>query len=366
MDSNDLLKDVFSDLQSSPAAPQPEIGEGTGGLAPDPALFDGNSNNQNVQSSIGTPSSNADVQTPDPSKVTPEGSVSDDLSWDSLIEDGAAVSTPGTETIDWKLISNAVGVSDEFKGPEDLTKYVETLKRENSDLKARPTLDDSLPGDLKDAIEIWKNQGDYHSVFDVGAIDYSVIDPVELWEDEMENHFVNPDGTVREQEYYDYIDSVSDMDKSIRGKQIQQNLIAQQKFQLQTVKQKAEREKAENLKNLEVALNRFDKVGDFAVTPKVRQQLYKDIASGEFLREMGISLTGAHQFEKLQSMYFKAKYFDTIQKFNEQRTRTNTLRQEVEKVGNHNLTPTNRLGNPTETVKKDAIEMYFDRQGIKK
>jgi hypothetical protein len=363
INENDLLKDVFSDLMSTPQVTQPPV-DGTFGQEPDQSLFRGNSDG--IPTSTGTDTSTTDVQA-DPD-ITPLASTdsADDLSWDSLIDDSDVVNTPETKTIDWKSISTAIGVTDEFKGAEDLTKYVETLKKENSELKSRTAVDESLPTDIRDAIEIWKNQGDYHSVFEVGAIDYSKIDPIELFEDEVQEHFWNADGTFREQEYYDYIDNIPDMDKSIRGTQIQKYLVAEQQHQKQVIKQRAEQEKAVNLKNLEVALNRFDKVGDYAITPKVRQQMYKDVASGNFLQELGVGSTGAHQFEKLLPMYFKAKYFDAIQKFTATRTKASTLRQEVAKVGNHNLTPTAKLGNPTEQTKKDAIDMYFDSKGIKR
>jgi hypothetical protein len=360
MDTNDLLKDVFSDLMSTPTNGQPAIGDPIVDSSPDPVQSTQVNSQTSTEQSVVNDTIQSDAT--EPESTTPE-QTDDDLSWDSYVDDGQTTQTQSTE-IDFSQIGKAIGV--ELKSVDELTKFVSDLKTENSELKTKSLNTEELPSDLKDAIEIWKNQGDYHSIFDVEAIDYSVLDPVELFEQEVEEFFVNPDGTFREKEYWAYVDSLDETDKRLRGMQIQKQLIAEQTYQKQAIKQKVERERTENLRNLEQTINKFDKVGDYTVTPKVRQELYQDIASGKFLEKMGVSLNGSHKFETLLNMYFKAKYFDAIQKFNSDRTRNSTLRKEVEKVGNHTVNNAPRVGNPVESQKKDPVSMYFDAKGIKR
>lgn len=364
--NNDFLKDVFSDIISTNTTQteQPPIGD----PVVDSNVIDttSTSTDPNVVPSTEQVDDNVAVQPQDTNQATPDNPAADakDFDWETFIEDSTASANEPTTAIDYSHVGKALGI--EVKGVEDIAKFVETLKTENTKLKESSLKTEELPSDLKDAIDVWKNQGDYRAIFEVDSIDYSVLDPVEIFEMEVQDFFENPDGTFREKEYYDYIDSLDPTDKKLRGLQIQKQLMAEQNYQKQALKQKVEKEKVENLRQLEQSLGKFDKVGDYTVTPKIKQALYQDISSGKFLDEMGVKLTGAHQFDKLLGMYFKAKYFDAIQKFNEQRTRTSTLRQEIGKIGNHTVNQPAKLGNPTETQKRDGIDMYFDFKGIKR
>ncbi len=357
MNENDLLKDVFADLINTNAS-------GTPTTTSDPTL---STETQIADPSTGTPIVKDEVQLESQDPLNAGATTTDDLSWDSYVEGTEVTHVPNSTVADvnWSEIGKSIGLEKELKSSDEFKVYVEDLKKQAAEAKNAPKLEE-FPEDLKAALEIAKNQGDYLAYLEIGQIDYTVFDPIELFEKEVEEFFVSPDGSFREKEYNDYIDSLDPADKKIRGSQLQKQLIAEQQNQKQAIKRKAEQDKTDNLRRLESSINKFEKLGEYVITPKIKQQVFQDLASGQALKKLGIGPNGAHNWDVLQTMYAKALYFDAIQKFNSDRVKNQTLRQEISKVGNHNLNTTPKLGNATETRKVDALDMYFDAKGIKR
>ena len=362
MGNNDLLKDVFSDLMSAQLQEQPPVTDTPVPSNIDPTLFDSSVANE---TSTGTPVVKNEVQPETQDLINSGESKVDDLSWDSYVEDTGKPEVVTTGSVNWSELGKSVGVTSEIKSPEELGNYIKGLQKEVAEAKTAPKLEE-YPEDLRNALEVAKNQGDYLAYLEIGQIDYTAFDPVDLFEKEVEELFVNPDNTFREKEYNDYIDSLDPTDKKIRGIQLQKQLIAEQNHQKQVIRHKAEQSKIENLRRLESSINKFDKLGDYTITPKVKQQVYQDLASGKFLSKLGVDMNGSHNWDLLQTMYSKALYFDAIQKFNSDRVKNTTLRQEISKVGNHNLGTTPTLSNATETRRVEGVDLYFSGKGIKR
>lgn len=355
MDNNDLLKDVFSDLLDTRSTEQPPVSDTQVPTNLDPALFSSSAVNE---PSTGTPVVKNEVQPEVLDPLNVDAPVVDDSSWDSYVENTGKPEVVVENNVNWGELGKSIGITSEIKNSNELQSYIKGLQKEIAESKTAPKLEE-FPEDLRNALEIAKNQGDYLAYLEIGQIDYTVFDPVDLFEKEVEEFFENPDGTFREKEYNDYIDSLDINDKKIRGTQLQKQLIAEQTHQKQALRNKAEQDKVENLRRLERSVNTFEKIGDYVATPKVKQQVYQDLASGKFLDKLGINMNGSHNWDVLKEMYSKAIYFDAIQKFNSDRVKNQTLRQEISKVGNHNLNTTPQLGNATETRKMEGVDLYF-------
>lgn len=298
------------------------------------------------------------------STAQPEVTASEDDSWDSFVTE-KETGNAAQPQVDWSEIGKAIGKTD-VKTPEDLTGYISNLEKTVSDLKTNPVYGENIPKQLQEAIDIANKGGDYLAYLDVASVNYAEIDPVELYEDEVANFFYNADGSFREQEYLDYLDKQDPTDKMLRGKQIQRELIQVQDSNKQSLKQKVAAEKTENLRRLETSLDKFSKVGNFEVTPKVKKQLFDDLATGKFMSELGINLNGSHNWELLQQAYFKAKYFDAVQAFNEKRAATGTLRGEINKLSNSTVLQPSGISNPVTAPKvKSGIDLYFEKNNIK-
>jgi hypothetical protein len=363
------IDDVYSDLMGANAGVQLTIdGLDTGTPAPvaEPVTIQQDIN-AGVSTEVVKPGTEDDkVNVPDAgviNEATPSAPASEDAEWDAFIEGGTPEPVTATQ-FDYNSLGKALGLTEDVKSQDEIIKYVKTLKEQNENL-SKSVIDDAIPKELKDAIEIAKSNGDYKSYLEIADIDYSQEDPKILFEEEVAELFYNKDGSFREEEYLEYINNVSDPDKMLRGRQIQRELIAVQERKKAEIKQRALIEKAENLRRLENSLEKFSKVGDYKVTPKAKQQIFTELSSGKFLDELGISGTGAHNWDKLMSQYFKAKYFDAIQAYNAQKAVTGDRRETLKDLSNPSVGRPASPQNPTQQVKKSAVDMYLENFNLK-
>lgn len=358
--SNDVLKDVFNDfLKTTTATPQPPI-EDLG----EPVVPSTVNKGDQLALPLETPAGQApDVSEPAPIEQTPSVVAdSEEVSWDSLLEDTPAPETPTMSGIDWKEIGKAIGLPSEVKGVEDVQNYVKSLEKTVEDLKAKPTFDDKTPKELVEALEIHKNGGDYLAYLEVATEDYSNVDPVELFEDEVAELFYNQDGSFREAEYYNYIDSINPADKMLRGRQIQRELLSMQAQKKQEIQQRTIAEKQESLRRLESSLNNFKGVGTFEATPKVKKQMFDELATGKFLDSLGVSPNGTHNWDKLLDSYFKAKYFDTVQQYHAKKAERTTQRAILNSTTNSSVNRSGNLSNAAATpAPKSGVDLYLER-----
>lgn len=347
------VNDVYSDLMTTPQE-TPVIVEDIKDQTV-PTIEKPTSSSEPLDDKVNV-SGSEDIKT----EAKPQASEPEDVSWDEYIEDKSEPKTQEAKpSFDWSEVGKAVNLPD-IKGQEDLVKYIGDLKKNVEDLKGK-TISEDVPKALVEAIEIARQGGDYLSYLDIADVDYSAENPVTLFEEEVAELFYNQDGSFREEEYHEYIDSLTPTDKLMRGRQLQREMIMVQEQQKSQIKAKAAAEKAENLRKLESALNGFNKVDSFDVTPKVKKQLFNELATGEFLSQLGISENGNHNWEKLLNTYFKARYFDTIQKFNTEKGITARKRAELNELSNSTVAKTSKIENPVNTGKRTGFDLYMEQ-----
>src|SRR6185436_3864896 len=196
METKDL-SDVFKDFITQPAQTQPVL-ETTEDAIVDPQ------SEQNGNTTIPLGEQAVKDTTPGVANSTakPEDATSENVSWDSFITDEVA-GTEAKPQVDWSEIGKAIGKTD-VKTPEDLTSYIGTLEQTVQELKTNPVFGENIPKQLQEAIEIANKGGDYLAYLDVASVDYSKVDPIELYEDEVAEFFYNADGSFREEDYLTY------------------------------------------------------------------------------------------------------------------------------------------------------------------
>jgi hypothetical protein len=355
------LDDIFKDLMGGQPGQQLEI-EGLN--PPSPA----------AQQDIDTVVSNVQKE-PEEGKaeVSAGGAINEptdsvppaeDKNWDDFVSDAPTTDAPEASKFNWESFGKAAGLPETVKDETSAIEYINTLKAELEQL-SKSTLPETLPKELKEAIEIANNGGDFRTYLEIADIDYAAEDPVALFEDEVAELFYEQDGSFRQEEFDEYINSISEPDKLLRGRQIQRELISLQEQKKNEIRQRAAMEKAENLRRLETSLNNFNKVGNYNVTPKVKKQMFSDLSTGKFMDDLGLSTNGSHNWDKLLNNYFKAKYFDAIQQFNEQRAVTQDRRSTLEELTNPSNKQNPRIENPVQTVKKSAVDLYLERYNLK-
>lgn len=281
-------------------------------------------------------------------------------SWESFIDenlDGDDVATPSPEFLE---ISKSLGLEEPFKTKEELVSYVSELQQKATNQAANQDTS-VLPPTLAEAIDIAQKNGDYLTYLEIGSRDYSKEDPIELFEEEITQYFMEKDGTFKEDDYIAYLDSISDVDKAMRGKQLQHELISIQNQQKQVIAQQAEQRRQASLRQLESAMTKFDGIGNSKATPKVKSALLGELSTGKFLDVLGIKPNGQHNWDKVIETYFKARYFDAIQKYNSREVTAKTTREIIDGVTNSSVKREVVPQNVTEPIKKKTgIDLYLD------
>lgn len=285
---------------------------------------------------------------------------SDDVySWDDFIDDSPApVDDSATKSLDWSKLSVDLGLETPVKSFDDLRSALKQVVDENKALKERGV--ENLPAELKEAIEVARQGGDFYTYLGLVQEDYKSIPPEELFEEKVAELFYNEDGSFNETEFNEYIESIPLADRKFRGLQIRNELIRLQEEAKRAYKQRIDAQKFENLRKLEASLNNFSKVGNFEVTPKAKKQLYSDLASGKFYQELGISTDGNHNWDRLLEAYFKFKYFEPIQKFTAIEARKAKTRQDLDGLSNSTVKRPGSVGNPVQTKQQPSgADLYI-------
>lgn len=350
------LQSIYSQLITQKEPAPSTAGE----FEDEPASLETSQQEAAPEPSIENESTNGDVSSDSSEEPTKLGEESEEgLSWDSFVEDVPA-SEAAAPTPDFTSIGKAIEA--DVKSQDELVSYVKSLKEQLSQAKAASYKDDpSLPDEVKEVIEVAKAGGDYFAILDVFSVDYSQEDPVKLFEDEVAEYFYNEDGSFRQDEYEEYLDSLLPADKVMRGKAIQRELIQLQEQKRFEIKQKAAEEKARQIEAVKRTLDQLDKVNDFQVTQKIKKQMFDDFVSGAVYAQIGILPNGKIDPSKAVINYFKARYFDAVQQFLTQKVRNDKTRETVRELANQKIERAPQIENVTPSKKSDPVGDYLSQ-----
>jgi hypothetical protein len=289
--------------------------------------------------------------------TTLEDKPAEGQTWDSFIEAVKPVEAVQS-TFDFSSLGNAIGV--EVKSQDELVNHFKSLNEQLTQAKALSYKDDvSMPDEVKEVIEVAKSGGDYLAMLDVLSVDYSKEDPTVLFETEVAELFYNQDGSFREDEYNEYLDSLLPADKLMRGKSIQRELMQIQAQKRNEIKQKALHEKAVQIESVKRALDGMDKVNGFEVTPAIKGQMYNDFASGAVYAKLGILANGKIDAATALNAHFKAQYFDAIVKYLQSSARTEKTREVIKDLSNVNIAKAPQVENVTPTKSANPLDGYL-------
>lgn len=283
--------------------------------------------------------STEEVETPtaeEEDSTTDQGiDIDDVLDLDDLDgEDSTSVEATPEPTFDFTELGNAIG-DETIKSKEDVVNKVKALQEQLVQLeKQKESQLEGIPENLQKAIELAKSGGDYLEYLGISTVDYSQVDPVELYEYEVTQAFTDANGNVDEDKVVEYLDNLSDVDKELRGRQLQKQFIADQKNRADQLAAQAAQKKVESDARLQATLDTIDNVAGFKLKASHKKTIYDDITSGKLFKELFYDKNGQYDFKKVVENSFKAKNFDKIQNFYKQQVRSATKKEIINDLSN--------------------------------
>ena len=288
------------------------------------------------------------VETPEePSSTEPDSTTVDDStppaepeisepevgteSLDNWDDDGEPETEPADKDVD------SIRILKDF-GFEGLT--VDQAKEKINKLRETTNVDPfaDLPDNLKQAIQIAKDNGDYLEYLGVTSVNYDNVDARILFENNMASYFVDKDGEFDKEGFKDYIDGLDEKEIEIKGKQLKQELIARQQEQTRRLEADAGQRRVQAEKDLKIVLDSVDSIRGFKLKPSHKKIIFDNITSGDMINEMFYDKTGNMDFDKVVKIYFDYKWGDRATKFLQQRMETSAKKELLKELGNVNVT----------------------------
>lgn len=297
-----------------------------------------------------TPPVEAPVKDPAPVEAPPQpkadGPSTQFIEWDKD-EEPAKPTTP----LDIRQLAKKVGV--EAESEDD---FVAKLQAQT---KADPF--EGLPANLKKAVEYAKKGVDPLQLLKINSVDYSQIDPVQLFEADFLSKMPDKEqGRVA-------LDAMNPFQKQYEGLKLKQQLEYQQRMAeadlLQQVEMSKQREVAERetFKNkLSSELGKVDSIENFKVLEKHRKAIFNEIAErGENPR---YKTANGYDYARQIRDTFITSNWDSLKEHLFNKAKVATLKEELNQIQNVDLKRnTERLPvNPAD----ESIHDKINRQNL--
>lgn len=359
-----LALDLAGETQSAPPTETPDVDNNLDVINDDVV-----ETQDNVIEDDNLEESSVIAENPDDSETaTPDSIDETDSNGDVLLEGDVNLDDFSTEEpeaqiseVDYSALSNDLGFAVTSKDDvvsrfQELNKTVETLKTEAE------SADASVPDDLKEAMKLAKDGGDYLEYLKISSVDYDNINEVELFEYEVAQIFTDSKGNVDSEGLEEYLDGLSDVDKKLKGRELKNQYKQKQEAKLQVIAQEAARKKATADAALKKAVDSIKTVAGFKVSPNQKANLVNDISSGKMVQSLFYDKAGNYDFNKIAENYFKIQNFDKIQNFYKQRVKTSTKREILQETTNSNVNTRHSIPNakPSAKTSDSVIDSWIE------
>ncbi len=275
-------------------------------------------------------------------EVKADESIFDD--WDKPLDVAAPAAEVKVDTTPFLTeLSKAIG--SEVKSVEDVKKYIDTVVKKD-------VLED-VPADLKKAVELARKGANYLEFLEVNKEDYSKADPKDLYEDYLYGTAAqNGELTKEEADKIDeYLESLSDFEKEIRGKDVQRRLISEQTRRTQELEQEAVRNRERHDGALRSALKGLSDVDGFKVSDTHRNAVFDWVSSGKIMKDLFYDGNGDFDASKAAKVGFLMKYHEQMTSYSQSKIRNTTKREILKDVTNADVKKTTTNTHPTKENK---------------
>jgi hypothetical protein len=212
--------------------------------------------------------------------------------------------------------------------------------------------------ELLKAIELDQKGGNWKSYLQITDTDYTSVDPVELYENYVIDQLADASGQVDEEEVNKLLDSKTELEKKLLGKELQRQLSSAQAQRVAEVEREAALVRAQTDDALRSALKVTTDVNGFKVDDTHRRDLFEWVSSGRMMSDLFYGSDGKLDPAKTARNAFIMKYFDKIDSAMKQRIRNATLREIKEEVGNAQIVSPGAPANPNPKV-ENGVDAYI-------
>ena len=286
--------------------------------------------------------------------IEPEKVDEVEFKWD----EGLVEETPTTSGVDIKKLGSAfeLNVSNE----EEFVKEVNSKLAKLKELEAENSKTfEGVPSSLREAIDIAKKGGDWHSFVENSLLDVTKLDAIDLFEQEYERQeaakYRNPDGTIDYERLDEAMDSIPDAIKSMQGNQIKNSLYLQQQQKKQDIVMRAQQAQEAFSKQLGEAVKELpeyfpkDTYG-IAIEGKHISSLYDGVASNKLIQKhlgnIDPSVLSQLDAKKLIKTLAMAEWGAGISQAQYKRGIVSGKRELLDKTQNAQINPSSRSAEP--------------------
>lgn len=283
-------------------------------------------------------------------------------SWDADETTSTKVEAPKA---DWTKIGSALELQD-VKDEDQIVSKVSELKTKLKEYEEKPLA--GIPDDFKEVIEITKSGGNWKDYLASQIVDYTKVDPVQLFEDEFFQDAVkNPkffvDGKFDQSLAEAELDRMTDFQKTHYGRQIQEGKMHQQRQRQLEIKAKAEARLANAEKSLSTATRDLNELLPFEshgikFEPKHSSEIYQGITSSKLTKELlGVSYEALVQsgadMKAVAKTIAAAKYAEKMIKFKSQSAKVEAKKELLDKTQNPQIRSTGSNVQPESESKRE-------------
>lgn len=211
-----------------------------------------------------------------------------------------------------------------------------------------------LPEDLTKAVEIARQGGNYLEYLKVSSVDWSKQDPISLFENWVFDRLAKQNKTVEEIDAY--LDKVDDVDKDLRGRELQMQYTNYQNQQRAAIEAQTRQERQQFENATQAALNSISDVYGFKLSQSHKETLFRDFTSSQIGRALLAQSNG--DFKQALTGLFNVKYGAKIDQFRKQQIKNSTKRELLNEITNPKITVTGALAQPS-IDKIDPIKTYL-------
>ena len=273
--------------------------------------------------------------------IQEDGTISD---WDVVENEVEAGETKPAE-VDFKSIASELGF-------EAATK--EELIEKVSEVKAKAEAPDALadlPDNLKEAITIAKQDGDYLEYLGLTSVDYDAYDNAVI----VQNHYANvlrdANGNVDTEKLEMMMDSMTEAEIDVKGIELKQSYKAARDQRSNAIKEKAARERQEADRQLKSTLDSLTDHRGFKLNSTHKKQLYDGISSGDMISQMFNGPDGKPDMNKVVRAYSDFLFADKQNKFLRQQASTQAKKEVLNRLSNKQIEPKTSLPTPKKEIK---------------
>lgn len=238
-------------------------------------------------------------------------------------------------------VAKALNLEKETEVLTTIEKYKQTSEAINN-----------APEDLRKALEIATNGGNYLEYLNIGVVDWSKEDPISLYENYVIDMYTDPKTqTVNEEELDKVLDRISDEDKELRGRELQRQYMAFQVQRKVAIENETRHNKQRFEQSLRSAVDSIDNIAGFKLTSAHKTELYNYVLSGQDLKP-----------NDLQARVIDAglkKYWSKMDNFRKTQIKNATQRELLDATTFPKLNSTSQPAAIDEPNKKYGVAEYI-------